>query len=161
MTEQEAKLILDVRISRFDHAEDVNEALEIAKQALEEIQRYRGIGTVEEIKTVKKYIELKKRCGTPSNTIDLCAEYAAIGTVEECREAVEKQQKHGTEGQVNRMSDLKITKCTGEGQGSCKRCNDYGIWNRHWMSMLYKIEGYEGCYCSECVKEIKAGKQNE
>ena len=48
MTEQEAKLILDVRISRFDHAEDVNEALEIAKQALEEIQRYRGIGTVEE-----------------------------------------------------------------------------------------------------------------
>ena len=78
MTEQEAKLILDVRISRFDHAEDVNEALEIAKQALEEIQRYRGIGTVEEIKTVKKYIELKKRCGTPSNTIDLCAEYAAI-----------------------------------------------------------------------------------
>lgn len=93
MTEQEAKLILDVRISRFDHAEDVNEALEIAKQALEEIQRYRGIGTVEEIKTVKKYIELKKRCGTPSNTIDLCAEYAAIGTVEECREAVEKQKQ--------------------------------------------------------------------
>ena len=92
MTEQEAKVILDVRISRFDHAEDVNEALEIAKQALEEIQRYRGIGTVEEIKTVKKYIELKKRCGTPSNTIDLCAEYAAIGTVEECREAVEKQE---------------------------------------------------------------------
>ena len=41
MTEQEAKLILDVRISRFDHAEDVNEALEIAKQALEEIQQYR------------------------------------------------------------------------------------------------------------------------
>ena len=38
MTEQEAKLICDVRISRFDHAEDVNEALEIAKQALEEIQ---------------------------------------------------------------------------------------------------------------------------
>lgn len=75
--------------------------------------------------------------------------------------SMNRQQKHGTEGQVNRMSDLKITKCTGEGQGSCKRCNDYGIWNRHWMSMLYKIEGYEGCYCSECVKEIKAGKQNE
>lgn len=48
MTEQEAKLICDVRISRFDHAEDVNEALEIAKQALEEIQQYRAIGTVEE-----------------------------------------------------------------------------------------------------------------
>ena len=48
MTENEARLILDVRISRFDHAGDVNEALEIAKQALKEIQQYRDIGTVEE-----------------------------------------------------------------------------------------------------------------
>ena len=48
MTENEARLILDVRISRFDHAGDVNEALEIAKQALEEIQQYRAIGTVKE-----------------------------------------------------------------------------------------------------------------
>ena len=47
MTENEARLILDVRISRFDHAGDVNEALEIAKQALKEIQQYREIGTVE------------------------------------------------------------------------------------------------------------------
>ena len=48
MTENDARLILDVRISRFDHAGDVNEALEIAKQALKEIQQYREIGTVEE-----------------------------------------------------------------------------------------------------------------
>lgn len=54
MTEKEAKLILDVRISRFDHAEDVNEALEIAKQALEEVQQYRKIRAVEEnYKTVQ------------------------------------------------------------------------------------------------------------
>ena len=50
MTENEARLILDVRISRFDHAEDVNKALEIAKQALKEIQQYRKIGTIEEIR---------------------------------------------------------------------------------------------------------------
>ena len=24
------------------------------------------------------------------------------------------------------------------------------------VHFLYKIEGYEGCYCSDCVKEIKA-----
>ena len=48
MTENEARLILDVRISRFDHAGDVNEALEIAKKALDEIQQYRKIGTAEE-----------------------------------------------------------------------------------------------------------------
>ena len=47
---------------------------------------------------------------------------------------------------------MKVTQCTGEGQGSCKRCSDKGKWNRNWMCFLYKIEGYEGCYCSDCVK---------
>lgn len=51
---------------------------------------------------------------------------------------------------------MKITQCKGEGQGSCKRCLDKGIWNRKWMCFLYKIEGYEGIYCSDCVKEIQA-----
>lgn len=31
------------------------------------------------------------------------------------------------------MYDLKITKCKGEGQGSCKGCDNKGIWNRNWM----------------------------
>ena len=26
------------------------------------------------------------------------------------------------------MSKRKVTRCEGEGQGSCKRCNDMGIW---------------------------------
>ena len=54
---------------------------------------------------------------------------------------------------------MKITQCTGEGQGSCKRCYDNGKWNRKWMCFLYKIEGYEGCYCSDCVKEIKKERE--
>lgn len=45
----------------------------------------------------------------------------------------------------------KITKCTGEGQGSCCRCNERGIWNRTWMCFLNRIEG---CYCNDCTKEI-------
>lgn len=52
------------------------------------------------------------------------------------------------------LNMAKITQCQGEGQGSCKRCNDKGIWNRKWMCFLYRIEGLEGCYCRECVKEI-------
>ena len=56
---------------------------------------------------------------------------------------------------------MKITKCKGEGQGSCKRCSDNGKWNRHWMCFLYHIEGYEGCYCRDCVKEIQAEKEGE
>ena len=53
---------------------------------------------------------------------------------------------------------LKITVCQGEGQGSCKRCNDKGIWNVNWMCMLYRIEGLEGCYCSKCVDELCANE---
>ena len=51
---------------------------------------------------------------------------------------------------------MKITPCSGEGQGSCKRCNDLGKWNRIWMCFMYEIEGLEGCYCSDCVKSIKS-----
>lgn len=57
------------------------------------------------------------------------------------------------------MSNLKITQCKGEGQGSCKMCADNGKWNRNWMCFLFKIEGYEGCYCSECVKKIMEDEQ--
>lgn len=53
------------------------------------------------------------------------------------------------------MSKLKVTQCQGEGQGSCKRCIDNSRWNIAWMCFLYKIEGYEGCYCSSCVKAIE------
>ena len=50
---------------------------------------------------------------------------------------------------------MKVTKCTGEGHGSCKRCLDNGKWNLKWMCFLYEIEGYEGCYCVDCVKAIE------
>lgn len=59
------------------------------------------------------------------------------------------------------MNSHKIVQCKGEGQGSCKRCNDHGLWNKTWMCFLYKIEGYEGCYCPDCIKKIKDGEQNE
>lgn len=35
MTEYEAELVLGHRISRYDHANDINEALEVAKSALD------------------------------------------------------------------------------------------------------------------------------
>lgn len=53
------------------------------------------------------------------------------------------------------MSKLKITRCEDEGQGICKRCRDNGKWNQTWMCFLYEIEGYPGCYYSNCAKTIK------
>lgn len=56
---------------------------------------------------------------------------------------------------------IKVTKCTGEGQGSCKRCEDNGKWNRSWMSLLSRIEGLPGCYCSDCVEQIKREMESQ
>ncbi len=57
------------------------------------------------------------------------------------------------------MATLKIKQCKGEGQGSCKRCTDNGKWNINWMCFLYEVEGMEGCYCADCVREIKENEQ--
>ena len=29
-----------------------------------------------------------------------------------------------------------------------------------WMCFLYKIDGLDGCYCSDCVKEIEKEMDN-
>lgn len=50
MTEADALLILNTRISRFDHADDINEALDVATQALTDIQEYRKFGTPKEVR---------------------------------------------------------------------------------------------------------------
>lgn len=76
MTEDEAKLILGVRISRFDHADDVNEALDVAKSALEEIRQYRAIGTVEECREAIEKQKAKKPNKRPDKYTDLVQHYS-------------------------------------------------------------------------------------
>ena len=100
---------------------DANETIEMcdmAIAALKEIQQYREIGSVEQVKNQKenlnvayqiindyeqcgtiedfkmaqRYMRLVKSRRTIGQVINSCAEYEEIGTVEECREAVEKQK---------------------------------------------------------------------
>ena len=47
MTEQEAIKIIKHKVGRFQN-DMINDALDIAINALEEVQQYRAIGTVEE-----------------------------------------------------------------------------------------------------------------
>ena len=68
-------------------------ACKVAIKALEEIQQYRAIGTVEELKQLKGNgaftgLELAQLAAMQMKV----KEYQSIGTVEECREAVEKQK---------------------------------------------------------------------
>ena len=57
--------------------------------------------------------------------------------------------------------NLKITKCVGEGQAECKRCAEIKGFNRNWVSMMYKIDGYDGCYCSDCVETMERWTDND
>lgn len=87
MTENEAKTNLELVTNKWESAEEMFsdsmdiiidqefvDTLYIAIKALGELPQYRAIGTV-------------------GKTIEACAEYEGIGTVEECREAMEKQRR--------------------------------------------------------------------
>lgn len=63
---------------------DYKNALECAIRALEEVQQYRAIGTLEELKTAMQYVQLAKAHGTVGQVIENCAEYEEIGTPKEC-----------------------------------------------------------------------------
>ena len=76
----------------YAYSDAYMEALEVALFAIKEIHNYRKLGTLEELARAKKYIDLGKKHGTIGEMIDECAEYESIGTVEECREATEKQK---------------------------------------------------------------------
>lgn len=96
MTENEAIEILE-EIKQLDdtlyaYSSIYMEVLEVALSVLREIQNYRKLGTLEELARAKKYIDLAKKHGTIGEMIDECAEYESIGTVEEFREAIEKQK---------------------------------------------------------------------
>lgn len=54
----------------------------------------------------------------------------------------------------------KIEQCSGEGQGTCRRCKSMGKWNVNWMCFLYKVEGLEGCYCFECANVLAGAKRD-
>lgn len=115
---------------RFD-AEENSEALQIAIKALEEVQQYRVLGTIEEL-TAKN--EELKRWHTDriaeniknsfANTSTLCChncdhkdeyieeleaeveEYQAIGTPEECRAAMEKQPVFNMDKVVEQLQKI-------------------------------------------------------
>lgn len=109
-------------------------ALSVAIKALEEIQQYREIGTVEELKQSKKYMSLAKRHGTIGKVIDECVAYEEIGTVDECRAAVEKQSKKEVgeqfiNGYGNRKAECLVCHCTVMHPSNyCKFCGQKLDW---------------------------------
>ncbi len=118
MTENEARIIIE---GYFEDDEIINEAIELAGRALEEIQQYRALGTVEELKSK---IEELKRWHTDHIVKEIKNEFANTSTlichncdhkdeyimeleveVEELREAREKQRAKKPFIQKNRRKD--------------------------------------------------------
>ncbi len=84
MTESEAieAIQFDLKIGGEIHSQVLHNAVDVAVQALEEVQQYRTIGTLEELQDMKSnYFE----------ALSDWRQYRKIGTLEECRMAVEKQ----------------------------------------------------------------------
>lgn len=84
MTESEAieAIQFNLKIGGEIHSQVLLDAIDVAIQALEEVQQYRAIGTPEELQDMKRnYFE----------ALSDWRQYRKIGTLEECRTAVEKQ----------------------------------------------------------------------
>lgn len=48
-----------------------------------------------------------------------------------------------------------MQQCNFEGQGTCRICESTKGFNRYWGCFLYKVDGYDGCYCYEHAKELE------
>lgn len=97
------------------------EDLEMAIKALEEIQKYHAIGTPEELRTMREYggfsgIELAKIAAALTGL----KEYQQLGTLEECRAAMEKQ----TAKKVKSISQVKDGDSYVGLIGRCPCCED-------------------------------------
>lgn len=66
------------------------EAFILSKNALEELQQYRALGTVEDIKKIINFLSLDGETSLIDD-MNLLNQYCVLGTPEELREAMEKQ----------------------------------------------------------------------
>lgn len=114
----------------------------IAINALEEVQKYRKIGTLEELKEVSKYLRLVKKHGTVGKAIEACAEYEEIGSVEECREAIKKQKPERPRCTCNSTGILVRKKYY-----ACSRCGNQVLEKR-------MNERQNTNYCWDCGQKL-------
>lgn len=130
MTENEAIKELETSIDlakmctqNYERKREI-QGYEMAIKALEEVQQYRAIGTLEELIRGKRYMNIAKHHGTIGQVIDECVAYEAIGTPEECRAAVEKQTETLTVDKAKTIAAKAI--CIGCGYLADCKCDYNG-----------------------------------
>lgn len=161
MTEQEAIAIIKKNYPKcckmvngryeggFDDTDcELGQAFNIAIKALEEVQQYRAIGTMEELQTMKEHggftgIELANIAAMQMKL----KEYEAIGTPEECRTAREKQiPKNPTPIDYEKYIDVIDNARFLRGAYWCPNC---------------KCVVKSGSFCSDCGQKLDWSDENE
>ena len=87
MTEQEAIKEFEERLAITDYRDNIPkcyEAMELAVNDMKEVQKCRAIGALDELNSL---------IAQSAQEFNMLIEYISIGTVEECRAAVEKQKE--------------------------------------------------------------------
>lgn len=94
MTEQEAIKLLKIKRT-FNNGSNADvEAIDMAISALEEIQQYRALGTVEDIKKIINFLSLDGEKGLIDD-MNMLNQYRMLGTVEEfknCKDILSKAE---------------------------------------------------------------------
>lgn len=131
MTENEANTILKAEIVHHPECSIFAEALGLAIKALEEVQQYHAIGTLEELQDMKSnYFE----------ALSDWRQYRKIGTLEECRTAREKQMsKKPTPIDYEKYIDVIDNARFLRGAYWCPNC---------------KCVVKSGSFCSDCGQEL-------
>lgn len=99
-----------------------------------ELEQYREIGTVEQVRNQKHNLEMAYK---------IISDYEAIGTVEECREAVEKQKPK--KPRLNYKP-----KFFGRATYTCPRCGNCCLEE-------FANERQNNRYCWDCGQKIDFG----
>lgn len=104
---------------------------------------------MEEVEHLKHLKRIIQRNGTIGKALDECAEYEKIGTVEECRQAREKQRQKKVVRQHEEPTDEEIKELIDLGfcNGNvirCPNCNEYIV--------IDKLK-----YCMECGQRLDLG----
>ena len=122
-------------IAHGDYDAEVNNCnmIDVAIQALEEVEQYRALGTVEDIIKYRENLEQENH------------EYSCIGTVEELKEAREKQiPKKPIYKEMPYSEEVGFNN-----EWHCPNCNSYVGYFSEGMSKPEQMK-----YCNECGQHI-------
>ena len=136
MTEQMAIKELEDYIDLPFGVSISDETCKIAIQALEEIQQYRAIGTVKEIKIRQaEFAVLSERY---LNDLTSLREYQSIGTMEELQ-ALKEKSYTTTEPHMERDEEIDVY--------CCPSCGSH-------VGIVEENENFEQSYCPTCGQHL-------